>query len=352
MKVKSFLQDKLLAWGRDESGAVAIITAIVLSVLIGMVALVVDVGHLATVRNELQNAADAAALAGARNFYPDPGIIPIPNCSYAKEAAHDYLTRNYSDNQYLKISMEDIKTGLWRWTPGRFEVSPDCSYEINPDTAPAVEVTVKRDSALNPPVTMWFARIFGVETANAYATAVAINELPIGELGPCKVSIFAIPACVGNETCAKTEKQWQVTLGPDWADTGGYVSFTEHPSANDMKKLASGECGPGVRTGQEVFLQNGVDASVIMALKKRWEEVTKKGEKLVLTCPVVKGCTDVKYNHTATVAGFMDFEITEVLGPPDKKINGILKCHGEGVEDAGPGGEYFGLVSLLPKLTK
>ena len=48
----------------DNKGVVAIIVAILIFVLFGMAALAVDIGHLAVVKNELQNAADAGALTG------------------------------------------------------------------------------------------------------------------------------------------------------------------------------------------------------------------------------------------------------------------------------------------------
>ena len=50
---------------RRTEGSVAIITAIGLVAFLGMVSLAIDMGHLYTVRNELQNVADAAALAAA-----------------------------------------------------------------------------------------------------------------------------------------------------------------------------------------------------------------------------------------------------------------------------------------------
>ena len=53
---------------RKQSGAVAIMTALSLLLLIAMVGLVVDLGYLYTRKTELQNAADAAALAGAREL--------------------------------------------------------------------------------------------------------------------------------------------------------------------------------------------------------------------------------------------------------------------------------------------
>jgi len=66
----------LIAWlarrtvlhGRDERGAVAVLVGILLGggVLLGMAALVVDVGRLYWERSELQNGADAAAVAVAK----------------------------------------------------------------------------------------------------------------------------------------------------------------------------------------------------------------------------------------------------------------------------------------------
>ncbi|OZA30329.1 MAG: hypothetical protein B7X93_03600 [Hydrogenophilales bacterium 17-61-9] len=51
-----------------QTGAVAIMTAFAIVLLIAMIGLVVDLGYLYTRKTELQNAADAAALAGAREL--------------------------------------------------------------------------------------------------------------------------------------------------------------------------------------------------------------------------------------------------------------------------------------------
>ena len=52
----------------DESGAAAIVIAIVFAALCGVMGLAVDVGHMITARAELQRTADAGALAGAGAF--------------------------------------------------------------------------------------------------------------------------------------------------------------------------------------------------------------------------------------------------------------------------------------------
>lgn len=51
-----------------QRGAIAVITAIVIVLLVGMLGLVIDLGVLYVRKTELQNAADAAALAGAREL--------------------------------------------------------------------------------------------------------------------------------------------------------------------------------------------------------------------------------------------------------------------------------------------
>ena len=60
---------------QDTRGAVAIYIAIVAPMLLGIGALTIDLGRLMTLNTELQAAADAAALAGARELDRFPGSI-------------------------------------------------------------------------------------------------------------------------------------------------------------------------------------------------------------------------------------------------------------------------------------
>ena len=58
----------LLTRSRDESGQVLVFVAFILTVIVGMAALVVDVGSWYQAHRHLQTAADAAALAGAQEL--------------------------------------------------------------------------------------------------------------------------------------------------------------------------------------------------------------------------------------------------------------------------------------------
>lgn len=70
---------------KNESGQSLILVTIVIAALIGFAALVVDVGVLYNSKAELQNIADAAALAGAQD---------LPNASLAIDTALDYVSYN------------------------------------------------------------------------------------------------------------------------------------------------------------------------------------------------------------------------------------------------------------------
>jgi Flp pilus assembly protein TadG len=74
----------------DDSGAIAVLFAIVLVVVIGISALAVDVGYWYTSKQQLQSAADAAALAGCRE------LADKATNSEIWAVVEDYAARNFS----------------------------------------------------------------------------------------------------------------------------------------------------------------------------------------------------------------------------------------------------------------
>ena len=76
----------MLALLREEKGSVIVVIAVFLMALIGMAAMVTDTGALYLTRSRLQNAVDAAALAGLQEL---PG-----NPAQAVETASTYVVNN------------------------------------------------------------------------------------------------------------------------------------------------------------------------------------------------------------------------------------------------------------------
>ena len=68
-----------------EQGAVAVLVALMLAVMMGFSALAVDLAFGFLVRNQLQHAVDAAALAGAGWLYR---AGPVPAWDAARDAAN------------------------------------------------------------------------------------------------------------------------------------------------------------------------------------------------------------------------------------------------------------------------
>jgi Putative Flp pilus-assembly TadE/G-like len=92
----------LLTRLRDESGQAFVFIAAILTALVGMTALVVDVGSWYQADRRLQTAADAAALAGAQELPLDQGG--------ARDTALRYAQHNYAGIPAPTVTFPDAGT--------------------------------------------------------------------------------------------------------------------------------------------------------------------------------------------------------------------------------------------------
>jgi hypothetical protein len=160
----------------DESGATAIVIAIVLTALSGFVALAFDISHMVMVKSELQRTADAAALAGVTGLVPynNPGPNAMPNWVQGQAKAHTIINNagNKADNQMFTITDGTIAYGYWLLAPPADYVQT--LPTVRPLTAaylpvPAIKVTLSRNVTLN------LAPLIGVSSPKPVgATATAI----------------------------------------------------------------------------------------------------------------------------------------------------------------------------------
>lgn len=173
--------------------------ALSLTALVGVTALVVDLGYLYVVRNEVQNAADSAALTGASNLYTTTGI----DWNNAETKARNEIGWNSAATVALEEG--DVQTGYWNI--GR---NPDYlqAKNITPGTGdmPAVRVTINKNSASsNGPISTFFAGIWGKSTLDTGATAIAVVSSP-GKAGTGVLFPVAITKCM-------YDNYWDSTTG-------------------------------------------------------------------------------------------------------------------------------------------
>lgn len=136
-------------------GVAAVFSVVILVVLLGFTALTVDVGHIYNVRAELQNAADAAALAG---------LQMLPDQSLALKTAQEYGNMNHSRYGTI-LAASDVTLGKWDWDASTF----------TPGDTPvnALHVYTHRSEKNGNPVGLFFAPLFGKHSTEVSASATA-----------------------------------------------------------------------------------------------------------------------------------------------------------------------------------
>ncbi|MCG8403852.1 MAG: VWA domain-containing protein [Phycisphaerales bacterium] len=151
---------------RARRGSIMVQTTVFGSAVgLGVAALAVDTGLMYGAKQELQSAADAAALAAASQL----GTTANPTDMALAEAA-----KYASQNSIMGDNADLIQTDL---VFGHATMSGDDKFDFHANTQPydAVKVTLRRDqSASDGPVSLLFARTFGLTETQMEASAVAM----------------------------------------------------------------------------------------------------------------------------------------------------------------------------------
>jgi Flp pilus assembly protein TadG len=155
---------------RPRRGAIVVLAALFLVIVLAFLAFSVDLGYMAVTESELQNAADAGALSGARAL---PG-----GRNAAIQAAVLWAGKNSAAGQSVAtVADQDVEIGLWDGTTATFTpLAANASQRPN-----AVRMTVRRTAARGNPLPLFFAPMLGTKHASLSASAVALS--PAGGIG-------------------------------------------------------------------------------------------------------------------------------------------------------------------------
>lgn len=218
----------------NERGATVVMVAMLFTVLLGFAAMAVDIGYLYAARNEMQNVADASALAaarqlgvfykemsdGAQNAYDCSTSLAYP-CSEIIDIAQEVGLQNHAGGEAIEIFDEDVEIGTWSQSAGAFTTGT-----LQPD---AVRVAVFKDSTKNSPLTSIFASMLGVDhfALRAEATA-ALTAQTTANPGDLEVPVGISSYWFENNACNDV-----IAFSPsnDPASCAGWTSF--HYNANN-----------------------------------------------------------------------------------------------------------------------
>lgn len=156
LRLHAYVSSKRLT----RRGVILVWAAICLILVMAFLAFALDYGYLVLTKDELQSAADSAALSGARALQNGRDA--------AIAAAQSWASKNVAAGKPVAtVASEDVQIGLWDDSNASFTALAATSSTL-PN---AVRVTVRRTSARGNALKLFFAPAIGTKAANLSATA-------------------------------------------------------------------------------------------------------------------------------------------------------------------------------------
>jgi Flp pilus assembly protein TadG len=292
----------------SDSGGIAVTTAILLMVFLGLASLAFDIGHVAMVKSELRRTADAAALAGAMGLAPYTGSVtnPTPNWTQGETKAHEVIAKaaNLADGQAFTTADGIVTHGYWLLNP------PAGSTQTLPSARPTTAAYVPEPGVrvtLNRTVTMFLAPLVGAastQVVSATATAIIVEAYSIRKLPPIAVSEDTVYNNVNGNIVMDISDQ-DIKVQSNKGDAGWF----NLDGGNSVPSVLFSD--PLTAAETPIYLVPGTKATLT--------DLVSAGQTIIL--PVVDA---VDQKVWKTISGFAGFYVEEI-GANDIKGHFVTK---------------------------
>jgi len=339
------LQRRMQELVNDQSGAIAVYAAIAMVAFLACGTLAVDIAHLVAVKGELQKAADAGALAGARALALG---TPFPNWTNGAAVADATTKKNKVDGQL--VTSCQVESGYWSLSWNESTAPEHLQSQTITPTAldrAAVKVAVQKGrdasgtSMNGGPVSLLFGHILGgLVDPSAKASAVVVIDstlLPVTSCPPGEAFPLASPITYVMRYCNQNPPvSFKIGSKYHTPDGGQWTSFLT--DANDVPTIRSlinnGNPTP-IKIGDQIYIQPGTMDTLYA------DAADKIGDTVLL--PVVADDFET-HDHTA-ILGFVPFYIENAVGGADKYIQGHFVKDYQAPGAAGaPGAPNYGAL--------
>jgi len=252
---------------QPRRGAIAILTAILSIVLVGMIAFCVDIGYVLTAKEELQRTADAAAMAACWEYAQrlSDGYEPEDAALLARSVASQYVALNDVTGHTMSIDLNtsngpegDIVFGYVE-NLGNGGNTLETGY---PELFNAVRVRVSKNSSQNGEVPYYFARIFGMQgqELTAEATAGIVSDIKGFQIPADGSNLDLLPFALDLDTwndlmAGNGDNSWK------WNENTGQVE----PGSDDKLEInlyPQGTGSPGNRGTVDVGSNNNSTSDI------------------------------------------------------------------------------------------
>lgn len=304
----------------NQRGSVLVFVTLSIVLLLIMVGMGLDTGHLVYVRAQGQAAVDAAALAAA-------SAIPTGSTTQVNDRAAAFnLKNNYADSSNNWISDKNITYVQYSPPDGSINTSGVSIANAN-GVRVALETTNPHTGTnaatamISRVFLMPLLNLFGHDvdnTANISVSAVAVIKAAPG-----------LPIAIEQARCGQTSPQ-KLLQSSSQNDNSGYTTYwINNTSADQIRDLLKNAktCGggiPSVGPGFPTNLNNGQIAGVY----SDFEDVFKENPSQCYLIPVVRDGSN--WNQTEPILQFAKFcpDATNpvVKNGSDKYIYGTVTC--------------------------
>lgn len=218
---------------QKQRGAVAIMVGLSIAVLIGMIGLALDLGRMFVIKTELQNTADACALAAAREL--DGNIDALTRADNAGVLIGSRNEINFQDENAPVTAASLSYSAV---------LSPNSTYQSS-GSASAATARYAMCTVARPNIGMLFmgVRGFGAQSVSAYAVAtLAPSQTTCAiPLGMCKPSGGSSTAPFGLVLGQWYSGKFGSGGGESLTGSYNWIDFSPPAGgANELKDLLSG----------------------------------------------------------------------------------------------------------------
>jgi hypothetical protein len=320
---------------RSERGAVAVIVAIVVAVLLGFVGFVLNAGHATSVRGELQNASDAAALAAARELDgTQTGIDAARRVAAQFAGQHDTDTTRavgidgMDDVQFCSwdVAGKRLNWCLPRGTDPSSAPAPSPPGSTQLEATNAVRVRDGRETSRGDALPVWLSAFLGGTTSiDARSDAMAVGGAPCDRR--CLIPlVFARCQITNPDSSLKCGQQMTFIFANDGSDNIGFTNLADAANVSNallrslLDEAISGAGCVDINVGDPIGIQNGNDLNT--QLGQQFDQLVGQ----LVHAPVVdfEGCPNPRYNRILDVNGFVAFTIDQVVW----RSQDVAQCDG------------------------
>jgi len=306
-----------------QRGAIAIIVAISLAALVGFVGLALDVGHLFITKTELQDAADACALAATKELTCDTAAGPCA-ASYLENGENAGIAVAARNRVGFQGTLVAIATADVRFSTTFTPNSNYLSRTGGADPASRYVMCIARRNGIAP----WFMQVVGAGNNNVDAFAVA-TLAPSQTNCAVPLGVCMLPAgTAANPFADLAVGQWLTSkLSASATGSFGWIDFTPPGGgANELANIIKGTGQCDLPPSGTLVGQQGNIVSLGMAWNTRFG--LYKGSETIATAP--PDYTGYAYTPTSWPEKFNAYAGTSATGYPYYRSSSVQRSPYQG----------------------